>query len=1423
MRTSGNIVSISGYLGFVQIQDDKNWIPFDAAGSDFKIGDIVEFDVVLREVPGAEESIEEANGLILKERPESRKVKLAEASQRLNVSIVDLIEKLEMLNGQIYETDPENTIPAELFESISKVYLEEKKIDKGDSKPFLERFPIGTILETSIIKKINPGTLAIYIDDEVSATVSILDLAWNLARAELLYSKYKEGDQITVVVLDYSRLNKHVRLSIKHLLPKPSETELWKEVKLGNVIAGQVIDNLYNRQVVELENGLIGVYNGPKSTSDDYQVIKKDKLTNLLVLSSPTDFATVQEEKKKVIAPASDIKTKNVDLRSHAEFSKSIFADFAEEEDLNFIKSSFEVEPDLFSKEVVTTGKILMNFEFDSNAWSSFQSQIVPGLLNVDNSMGEHTKKAISDIELSSFWIRISQKRNSELDLFTIYNDKLNFHGGITMIDEDACHFNVFNVSFGRVNKMAGNGKKNGAKHGSFLLINGVSISPPEKNIDADSSKEQLNLYGRLKIKHRAFEILEILRVKTGEIMRSEGEALQIFDKFLEYQEYYTRSNQPPPVELKDLKRSFGGEFVSWELPPEVSDYLSDQEEEVYLDLREKVKSTKKGIDFEYKKIGSAKAVEKLDRWSLLVEDSLPLDEVKDLYIQKKASVRQFQIQREIIRDFFDKKLRLDHIENLLVRPERIIEPMVPDVDFKNPFLISTEKEQQDNNQVRAVKKAIGNQNIFLIQGPPGTGKTTVIAEVVKQLVDSNEKILVASQTHIAVDNVLEKLASEQEMSLLRIGSKNRILESVKHFHPSEQIKLYTSDFEIFIDIQSEIIQMFANEREHEEIKVKVRLRAEEYSDSIRDKLGGFNYRLIDLIHQSSGSFDFNSISTVLDKWKTDVSSGLNDLIAPLLYSSVDVVFSTCIGIKSDRDFEQGEFKFDTVIIDEAGKANLAESLVAVSMAKKVILVGDQMQLPPYIDGNLIDPKIKGSFPGSKYGHRFLIEDIEHALKTSFFEFLVNRIKANEFPTTNMEMLNYQHRMHPNIGQFVSKSFYGGEVNMGSRTHLNRIELPPPFDKEVTFINTGSYHNPYEDTDGYSARNKTEASTIVQSVLPQLRAGGLQSSEIAVIAPYKSQVALIKKEIDSSQSHELAGIEVSTLDSFQGMEFDVIVFSFTRSAKPEQENKKVGFLDDARRLNVAFSRAKKKLILIGNASTLTHRSSHFDRLFNYTNLFKSLVELSKDPNVGQYCDMTDFKSLKSPFERFKEDHPLGSTAEGIVKGIAAYGIFVTIDGQDGLVHVSNLSYEKVNRVSDLYETGQPVKVKIINFDESKNRIEFGIKQLSEKASRTSKEIKKSKKKGVSDEEWGLLKTKLPVGDTITVPIANIVNFGVFIKLSEEQDGLVHVTQLDPLKRKDLESNYIVGSDISVLILNHDDDKKRVELSESLALLKMKGR
>lgn len=1437
-RSKGKISTIRGNRGLIRIEGSNDLVSFVATSGDFKVNDTVKFNIVVTEIELSEETFEEAKDIILVHRQESGYIKLSDVSKKLDVQVKDIIERVEVLNGQVLDENPDAEIPLELFDSLKKVYEADSLRSERKSQSFLQRFPVGTILEARILKKINPGTLAIYIDAEITGTVSLLDLAWNLARAEILFAKYSEGDQLHVVVLDYSEKNKHVRLSVKHLLPKPSETSVWKDLKLTDEVNGRVIDKLLNGQIVELDNGLIGIYYGPDIETNKYQVVWKEKVTNLLVLTVATPSTKRPKEEKKLVAPSSEIKSKEIELLSYEAFRNSIFADFAEEQDLNFIQSSFEIEPDLFSKEVISKTKILLNFEFNSNAWSSFESQIVAGLLNVDNSNGNHTARAIETIESSTLWVSIAQRRNYENDSFTIYNDTLNFHGDVKMIDENACHFTVFNVSFGRAHRNAGSAKKNGAKFGSFLLKNGISISPPDKVITAEKSRDQFNLYDRLKTKYNAFYILDGLKVQAGEILRSEGEALRIFDKFLEYQEDHTRSNQPPPVELKNIKRTFGGEFVTWELPPEVSDYLSDQEDEVYLDLREKVKSTKKKKQFEYKKIGSAKAIEKNDRWVLSIEDSLPLDEVHDLYVQKKASVRQFQIQREIIRDFFDKKLRLDHIENLLVRPERIKAPVLPHVDFKNPILKLAEKEQPKNNQVKAVKKAIGNSNIFLIQGPPGTGKTTVIAEVVRQLVASNEKVLVASQTHIAVDNVLEKLASIQELSLLRIGSPNKILESVKHFHPSEQIKLYTRDFEKFIDTQARVIQMYIQERDLEEIKVLIRMSSEKYSEAIRDKLRGYSFRLMNLINESNGVFDFDSILSVLDKWKTDINSGLHDLITPLLYSSVDVVFSTCIGIKSDREFHDADFKFDTVIIDEAGKANLAESLVAVSMAKKVILVGDQMQLPPYIDGNLIDPETPGSFPKSKYGYRFVTEDVEHALKTSFFEFLVNRIEKKSFPESNLEMLNYQHRMHPNIGEFVSKSFYKGNVNMGAKTHLNRINMDPPFDREVTFINTGSYHNPYEDSDGFSARNKTEALTIVQSVLPKLRSGGIESSSIAVIAPYKSQVALIKKEIDSSQDYQLAGIEVSTLDSFQGMEFDVIVFSFTRSANPNQENKKVGFLDDARRLNVAFSRAKKKLILVGNAETLTHPSSHYDRLFNYTQLFKNLVKLSKDPKVGKYCDMTDFKSLKSPFERFKERYPLWSTIENArITGIAKdkidqseYGLFVKVDGLPGLIYNSDISDDFINRVSDLYDVGQLIKVVVIKYDVVQERIRFGIKQLksiskNKKVNKTrnhQKQLRNKPQKEILDKEkWLQLKKEYHVGKVFNLTIDNVAEFGVFVKLSDTQKGMVHKSQLNPRKRKSLKTNYSPGDKIAVFIRKHDDHKKRMELSESLALLKMK--
>lgn len=1413
-------------------------------------------------------------------------IRLSKVARELNTGISQIVDLLA--SKSIYIDSSPNT---KLDEETYNVIINE--IQGGKSNSILDQYPVGNKVVGRIIKKIEPGTIFISTHYEITATISILDISWNLARAEMIYQSYQIGDHVTAIIIDSSEETKHIKLSLKEFSLRPSATKAWNTIKLGNILKGEIIENLPNTKIVKLENELLGIINKDyEYQGDEFQIIKKDNEKNIISLSNPTDFGVRRKESTEEKHSSPEIDVINEDLLSLESFKNSLYSNFAAEEEVGFIEHAFETVPELFSKQLVLSDSIILNFEFNSRSWDSFQSQIVPSLIDKIAEDKNDISEAIAQIEKQSFWINLSIKKYDQKDYFTIYNDSINFYGSIDELDSEACQFTVFKVSSDRKNNSAGMDQKYAAKNGSFLLNNGIIISPPGRSFSTGNYKNQHKTYEQLKIKTESFQRIEKLKVETGEIIKSEGEALKIFDKFLEYQEDYIKSNQPEAVkiDIKDLKRTHGSEYITWVLPSDVYDYLNNEEEYVFLDLREKIKSSKQHKEHEYKKIGTGKAFEKDGVWLLSVEDSLPLDEVKELFIQKKVSVTQFQLQREIIRDFFDKKLKLDHVENLLVRPDKIKAPLIPDVNFKNEFLQKTEKDYPDNNQVKAVKKAIGNQNVFLIQGPPGTGKTTVISEVVQQLVANKKKILVASQTHVAVDNVLEKLASNEELSLLRVGPIGKISENLKQYHTSEQIKLYKKDFLTFIDVQTEIIRQLIDKVESEEIKKYIRDSSTSYSKTLLEKLSGYNYRLFDLLKKDGEVIDAKSVFQVLQKWKTDIESGLQEIIAPILFGSVDVVFATCIGIKSHSEFKDSEFKFDTVIIDEAGKANLAESLVAISMAKNIILVGDQMQLPPFMDSNLIDPNIEGSFPNSKYGKNFSFKDIEHALKTSFFEFLVNRIEGGNFPKDNLEKLNYQHRMHPNIGMFVSKSFYNGEVNMGEKTHLNKIELPKPFDKEITFINTGSYTDPYESSDGYSATNRSEAETIVQNVLPLLLKEGVAVSQVAIIAPYKSQVALIQNEIESSGNHLMINISVSTLDSFQGMEFDVIIFSFTRSASPNQQNKRVGFLDDARRLNVAFSRAKKKLILVGNKSTLTRKSSHFDKFFDYTGLFTNLVDLSKTPEAGRYCEITDFKELKSSYERFKEKYPLNSVTSGIVKSIVNFGIFVTVDGFDGLAHKSNLSHRVIKNINDLFEVDQEIKVKVIGLDDKKQEVEFGIKQLNQISeqdfkkkypisSRTEGYITRIANYGIfvniegheglvhktnipnklrhqiskhfildqkvmveildykddlSRISFGLnnakekkkisiqdLKKKYPINSLITCPVKNVVNFGVFIEIEEDVDGLVHTSQLDPNKRDNLKLNYPSGKEIEVLITDYDFAKKRIELSESLALLKLK--
>ncbi len=212
--------------------------------------------------------------------------------------------------------------------------------------------------------------------------------------------------------------------------------------------------------------------------------------------------------------------------------------------------------------------------------------------------------------------------------------------------------------------------------------------------------------------KLECFEIIEKLKLDTSEILKEEGRTLAIIDKFLEYQISLLASAKENNVFIEKFDKinsSFGG--ISIKLPREIGDKFElDEGTVLNVKLYQKEKLTKLS-----------------DGFISIQDDNYILNFYKDInvellqngfYVDKRVSTRQFDIQREIIKDFLEKKIKIDHIESLLVNPSKVKTPILKSINFKNSDLVRTEIEQPDNIQVRSVKKAIGNQNIFFSTRP---------------------------------------------------------------------------------------------------------------------------------------------------------------------------------------------------------------------------------------------------------------------------------------------------------------------------------------------------------------------------------------------------------------------------------------------------------------------------------------------------------------------------------------------------------------------------------------------------------------------------------------------------------------------------------------------------------------------------------
>lgn len=566
--------------------------------------------------------------------------------------------------------------------------------------------------------------------------------------------------------------------------------------------------------------------------------------------------------------------------------------------------------------------------------------------------------------------------------------------------------------------------------------------------------------------------------------------------------------------------------------------------------------------------------------------------------LQGDANTKHLYVQRNAINDFVKKDQDSLYVDLLGADIKAPDISKVKDIEFYNSSLNDVE---EGNSQPIAVKKAISldYKGILLIQGPPGTGKTTTIVEIIRQLVNQKRKVLVCSQSHAAVGNIYDKLKQHCD-NILRVDEheEDDLTIDTRKFNSKDYEQFLRNNLVLFKRLKDSAYE---------------KLTEEAYSDLTK----GFYYstpviqeqyiklhNLLIQYHNSHTNFTFERVSNLLEYLANEAKKISGTMLQTQVYQSKDVILGTCVGVGMNPVLKDGAIHFDTVIIDEAAKANLAESIVPMRMGDRYVLVGDDNQLPPYVDRSEIQEMLDDEkFSDNKKG--VTVNEMVASQNKSLFEYFHNH---KNFPQECLVTLNYQYRMNPAIGDFISNLFYEGKIHNGKGTEEQELFLPG-FDNPVTVIDTSNAKGNEEERIGMSVRNKKEAEYICKDILPSIKSEFVNNPDLTlgIISPYASQCDYMRSLISERQLRNC----VHTIDSIQGMEFDVVIFSFVRSFN-EHSGKKVGFVDDMKRLNVSLSRAKKKLIVIGNMRTLTKPSAHYDDVSGRVkpiDVFKKLSEM----------------------------------------------------------------------------------------------------------------------------------------------------------------------------------------------------------------------
>ena len=303
------------------------------------------------------------------------------------------------------------------------------------------------------------------------------------------------------------------------------------------------------------------------------------------------------------------------------------------------------------------------------------------------------------------------------------------------------------------------------------------------------------------------------------------------------------------------------------------------------------------------------------------------------------------------------------------------------------------------------------------------------------------------------------------------------------------------------------------------------------------------------------------SLMKLVQEWQKEVLERQNYSLQNIILESVNLVGATCIGVSSQRRFDG--LKFDVTIIDEAGQIQIHKALVPMSVSPKLIMLGDHKQIPPTADQDMED---------RCSDHEISAEFLSKSLFESMYE---------SFPESNKIMLDTQYRMPGEIADTLSHAFYEDKyLSWQGKRNLPSV-LPFLSKKPYIIIDTsGAGSSRYEQKLPESCRNDFEAK-LIETIVKKMVQNGQDMDEVGIISAYKKQVEAIVKGLRPLLGEKSSAV-AATLDSFQGQERDVILYSFTRSSQRPAHIRRIGFLNELRRLNVAMSRPKKTLVMIGD-------------------------------------------------------------------------------------------------------------------------------------------------------------------------------------------------------------------------------------------------